>query len=108
MDQCSNELVKGITTLDELLEYVGTRQYAGGTVMSNFEHTVEEGAEEGLRTTGMWAGHTAWEFYGHVWYEESDRLFHEVACRYHVPVGHYAAETLRDLMQVVNDAHGWG
>jgi hypothetical protein len=100
------ELVRGITSLEELVEYIDPRPDIG-EVMTNFDHSIEVGAEEALRAGGRGV-HSAWEFNGNVWFEESDGLFHEIVHRYHAPVGHFAAPTLRELMQVVNDEWGWG
>jgi hypothetical protein len=98
-------LVRGLTSLDEVVEYIRPRPDVGD-VMTNFDHSIEDGAEESLRA-GSRGVHAAWEFNGNVWYEESDGLFHEIVHRFHVPVGHFAAESLRELMEVVNDECGW-
>ena len=99
------ELVRGMTNLEEVVEYIRPRPDID-VVMTNLDHSVEEEAEEALRGGGR-GTHSAWEFNGNVWFEESDDLFHEVVHRHHIPVGHFAAPTLRDLMQVVNDEWGW-
>lgn len=73
--------------------------------ITNFDHTVSYGLEDLLRSGKIYCYHTAWEFHGDVWFE--DGLFHERVNRYHVAVAHHEAPTLQELMQIVNDEHGW-
>lgn len=92
-------------SLEELVEHIRPLRDMG-EVMTNFDHSIEVGAEAALQA-GSRGVHSARKFNGNVWFEETDGLFHEVVHRYHVPVGHFAAPTLRELMQVVNDEWGW-
>lgn len=73
--------------------------------MTNFDNSISPGLEEELKSEKVYCHHSAWEFNGDVWYE--DGLFHEAVYRYHVFVEHHEAPTLRELMTMVNDEHGW-
>lgn len=75
--------------------------------MSNFDHLVDDGFAEILKKNEgkMWGNHTAWNFCGDVWYENGK--FHEQVNVYHVLKGEYEAETLEELMEVVNNIYGW-
>ena len=73
--------------------------------LTNFDHSVAPGLEEKLKAEKIFCRHAAYEFNGEVWYE--DGLFHEKVFRFHVAVAHHEAPTLRELMTLVNDDHGW-
>lgn len=73
--------------------------------MSNFDHQIDEGMEEALRTDSAFGFHAGWEFCGLVWFQ--DGRFHEQVFRHHCHVATYSADNLRDLMEVVNNAWGW-
>ena len=75
------------------------------TVMTNFDLSIRDGAEEELRA-GQWGRHAAWEFNGVVWYSAPDGLFYEQVWRYHVPQAIYGAGSLKALMTLVNAE--WG
>jgi hypothetical protein len=74
--------------------------------MSNFDHSIDSGLDAALRASPgvALAEHSAWNFCGYVWFE--DGQFHEQVWRYKQPVAEYSAETLTELMEVVNDEHG--
>jgi hypothetical protein len=76
-----------------------------GPVMTNFTNMVEPGLEDMLRTQKFFGHHAAWEFFGDVWFD--GEVFHESVYSYHLFQGHYTAPTLRELMNDVNDMHGW-
>lgn len=74
--------------------------------MSNEDHTIDDGLEADLYQ-GMKGRHAAWNFNGLMWLDNRTGMFCEVVRRYHVIVAVHAAPTLKDLMQEVNDDHGW-
>lgn len=74
--------------------------------MSNFNRTVDPGMEEDLRA-GMRGSHTAWNFFGEVWYDEGDGVFFEKISVGQVPCGIMAARALGELMREVNERWGW-
>jgi hypothetical protein len=72
--------------------------------MSNSDHEVDPGFAEALKAGKVFGRHAAWEFNGKVWW---DGQFVETVWRYHVPVATYRADTLEELMQIVNAEWGW-
>lgn len=74
--------------------------------MTNFDNTIEPGLEERLAKGGESTTHAAWEFNGFV-VRAADGQFIEWVRRYHAVVCQHTAPTLRELMDSVNDAHGW-
>lgn len=81
------------------------RGYLSPIGMSNFDQSIETGTEETLRAEKIYCHHAARDFNGDVWYQ--DGVFHESVYRYHAFQEHYTAPTLRELMNMVNDNHGW-
>jgi hypothetical protein len=73
--------------------------------MTNFDHTIEDGAEETLRSGKFYGSHAAWDFHGTVWWDGSQ--FAERVRVYRVTRGTYRATTLRELMTKVSDIYGW-
>lgn len=67
---------------DDYTRVCKTRRFIG-IVASNFDHAIDAGIEDQLRTDETtYAEHTAWNFHGIVWYE-AGKCF-EAVCRYHV------------------------
>ena len=81
-------------------------QYTETTLgMSNFDHEIDEGFEDALRSTPVYGRHSGLNFNGLVWFQ--DGVFHEQIWRHREPVGICYAESLDALMRTVNDSHGW-
>jgi hypothetical protein len=74
--------------------------------MSNYNHTIDEGFEEALRSLKYIGRHAAWDFNGLVWFD--GEKFNEEVWQYHIPVKVVQADSLRDLMDDVNDEFGAG
>ncbi len=72
--------------------------------MSNSDHSIDDGLDAALRKEKDYAQHAAWDFCGYVWFEGG--LFHEEVWQYHVHVDTLSADTLEELMNVVNDKYG--
>ena len=72
--------------------------------MSNLDQSIDAGLEADLKN-GMIGIHAAWNFNGRVWFE--DGMFHEDVWRYRSYSATFSAETLRDLMNTVNDQYGY-
>jgi hypothetical protein len=68
--------------------------------MTNFDHSIDEGLEEELRTGKKYGTHTAWNFCGYVWFQ--DEKFHEEVWHYNEYQETYSADSLRELMEDVN------
>ena len=75
-----------------------------GTIMSNCDHTVDEGAQEALVNGGV-GRYAGWDFYAYVWYD--DCKFWAQVMQYRVHVDTLSADTLEDLMEVVSSKWGW-
>lgn len=75
-----------------------------GTIMSNFDHGIEEGAEERLKTEPVFGEYTAWNFWAAVWFE--DGVFKCMVKQYRSHVSTFSAETLREIMEEASDRYG--
>jgi hypothetical protein len=75
------------------------------TGICNLDGAIHAGFESALRSGPIWGEHTAWEFYGKVWFDGT--LFHEQVWRHKAPVAHVAAPSLDALLHAVNDEWGW-
>ena len=73
--------------------------------ISNFDNSIDDGLEEVLRGRKVYAQHSAWNFCGYVWYDES--AFYEEVWIYGKPREILIAESLSDLLKLVNDKYGW-
>lgn len=78
-----------------------------GPSMSNSDNSIDPGTEEYLKA-GNTTNHFSWEFCGDVWWCDECGNFHENVYQYHSLAASYVAPTLRELMDTVNDNHGWG
>lgn len=72
--------------------------------MTNFDHRIDDGLDELLKSRTHWSRHNAWNFNGRVWWDGEQ--FCEEVWVYHVPQEVMKAPTLRDLMELVNDKYG--
>lgn len=76
-----------------------------GLGMSNCDGAIDDGFADALQTRHVYGRHSAWHFNGLVWWD--GKRFCEQVWRYHSPVAYYEADTLRELMETVNDDYGW-
>ncbi len=74
-----------------------------GDAYCNFDHVFEPDAEERL-LSGEVLAHTAWGFYGHVWFEGG--AFHEEVWIHRAPRRVMSSTDLRGLVACVNDEFG--
>ena len=74
--------------------------------MTNYDHSVDPGLGVELKSkpNKIFGNHTAWNFCGDVFW--NGQLFCEKVYRYHNLVGEYTANSLEELMKVVNAEHG--
>lgn len=73
--------------------------------MSNYDHHIDPGMSDVLKSGSVRGQHFGWNFCGEVWWDSGQ--FCERVARNGVHVGTYCAPTLESLMSVVNDAWGW-
>jgi hypothetical protein len=91
-------------TTPKTLDDVRAIEYCG-LDYSNCDHVLPDGLEEALRA-GKRGEHPAWEHFGHLWFE--DGKFYEMVMRYRSVVGVYGADSLRELIDDVNERWGNG
>jgi len=74
--------------------------------MSNFDHAIDAGFEDALRAAPnkAWGRHAGWNFNAKVWFDGEQ--FVSEPWHYHSPQERHHADTLRDLMESVNEE--WG
>lgn len=77
------------------------------TVMSNTDCMIDHRVAELLasRPNEVYAGHAAWDFHGHVWFDGSQ--WAEEVWVHRAPRNTFRAGTLHELMEQVNDEYGW-
>lgn len=93
----------GILSQDEIRRIAALTDL--GRVMSNYDHTIEPWADERLRAGGCRGDHTAWDFFGIVWY--ADGQFHEAVMVHQVLKAVIVAPTLPALAALVSNQFGW-
>ncbi len=72
-------------------------------IYSNFDHQLEPGAEA-LLQSGEKGSHSAWEFWGTLWYADGC-YFEEIEC-YHQVMETLQSDTLMGVIQQANER--WG
>lgn len=72
--------------------------------MSNFDHAIDSGFEDKLRTGEFWGRHAGWNFNSKVWF--ADGQFHAEVWQYHSPREVISASSLRELMDATNEKYG--
>lgn len=76
-------------------------------LMSNFDGIVNENVEKDLINNDLYAGYTAWEFYGSVWYDKEEKLWYCKVMRYHSHVDTISADSPSELRKEVSDIYGY-
>lgn len=72
--------------------------------MSNFGHEIDPGFEKSLVGKPVFGTHSGWNFNGEVWHAHGK--FHEDVYRYHAYQETISADTLSELMELVNARYG--
>jgi hypothetical protein len=72
--------------------------------MSNFDHSIDDGMEDALKVGNCYGAHAAWNFYGRVFYK--DGKFHEEVWSYGGIIEVISADSLAELMALVNEKYG--
>lgn len=75
--------------------------------MSNSDGTIDDGFAEALRSGRVCGRHAAWNFNGCVWYDPETLEFVEEVWVYQAPRRIFRAETLEQLMTIVNNEFGY-
>jgi len=74
--------------------------------MSNYDHEIDEEFEAVLRQNQnkIFGRHSAWNFNALVWFD--GKVFQSEVWQYHEVVGYCSAASLKELMNIHNDAYG--
>lgn len=73
---------------------------------SNFDHEMPSQADKVLRDGKHYMEHHAWDHCGMIWF--ADGKFHERVMRYRAHVATISADSLREVIDQVNDEYGHG
>lgn len=73
--------------------------------LCNFDHSIEPGSEEKLRSGKYVGWYTGWNFCGRVWYENGK--FYCQVRRYHSHIATLESKTLAGIMDVVSEKFGY-
>jgi len=74
-------------------------------VMSNCDHQIDRKIEALLKENHYYAGYSAWNFYGYVWY--TGDKFKCVIAQYHNHVATLEANTLEEIMEEASSRWGY-
>ena len=77
-----------------------------GDMYSNFDHILQNGAEEAVQEGDKYFTHPAWNHYGYVWF--ADGMFHEMVKQRGTHVATISDESLKQVLAEVNDTYGDG
>jgi hypothetical protein len=74
-------------------------------VMTNVDRSIDQEVADRARAENLVVKHSALNFVGWVWH--ADGRWHDFVQVHGKDAGCYSAETLDELMKIVNDEHGW-
>jgi hypothetical protein len=77
-----------------------------GIIMSNFDHEIEPGAEDRLKTTDVFGEYSAWNFFGFVWFDKTKKQFLCMIEQYRTHVATLVAESLTEIMDIASARYG--
>lgn len=75
--------------------------------ISNFDHSIDDGLEDELRSQEVVATYAGWEFNGKVWFDRDAQEFVCEVWRYHEPVDVVRTQSLAEMISAVSDKWGW-
>ena len=75
-----------------------------GAIMSNFDHVIDDDAEEKLKAGGVYGGYAAWNFYAVVWY---DKKFKAMIKQYRAHVNTIKGDSLQEIMDAASGLYGY-
>jgi hypothetical protein len=88
---------------DGWTELPGTGMFTD--VMTNADLSIDERVAIRLKAGGSWARHSGWNFNGEVWW--ADGRWHERVLVHRTARGYFSADSLQELMSLVNNKYGW-
>jgi len=80
------------------------REYIG-EVMTNFDHSIDNDIAEQLKDTNFYAGYSAWDFHGSVWFENGE--YHCQIKRYGNHIDTISNEDLQGIMNEASEKYGY-
>jgi len=75
-----------------------------GDIMSNFNHEIENDAEEKLKAGGVYGAYPAWNFHSTVWFDS--KKFKCQIKQYRVHVDTIEADSLSEIMEKASAIYG--
>lgn len=75
-----------------------------GTIMSNFDHEIENAAEEKLKAGGVFGEYTAWNFWAAVWWDGNK--FKAMIKQYRSHVNTLENDSLQGIMNEACEYYG--
>ncbi len=88
-------------------EFEKARDYEDiGTVMSNFDHKINEGTEKKLKSGNFRGSYPAMGFYGTVWFDKKSKEFKCGIMQYHVRKEILSAPSLEEIMDIASEKYG--
>lgn len=78
---------------------------SGETVMSNFDHDIDEQLAKSLKTRKEYDQYSGWNFCGYVWWDRKAKTYKCEVWHYNVPQKVYSG-TLEQIME--NVCQEWG
>ena len=77
-----------------------------GDVYSNCDHVLDESVAARVAKGEGVGAHTAWNFFGSVWFDQESATFLEEVWRYKNPVALLKGETIKDVIEQANEKYG--
>jgi hypothetical protein len=81
-------------------------KYLGELEMSNFDHTVDDGLAEKLKSGKNWADYSAWNFHGRIFWDNNKEQFGCEIRQYRALMEIIFADTLEEIMEEVSCKYG--
>jgi hypothetical protein len=92
--------------LPDLIDYPRDWPKLPDNLMSNFDHQINETVAKELKTVQATARYPGWGFHATCWWDGSRGRYLAAVRRFSYLVATYAAETPRQLMDMVCEDHG--
>ena len=77
-----------------------------GSIMSNFDHDIEKGAERKLKSGKFWGEYLAWNFNGTVFFNSKEKKFQCEIMQFHSHIDTLKADSLKEIMDIASVKYG--
>ncbi len=77
-----------------------------GVVYSNLMHDIKDDKVHELQKGDCWAEHTAWNFFGAIWFSNDEKKWNELVMHHHVNVDLIVGDTIESVIDKANER--WG